>query len=129
MNSSRAHSPARVSSLGGRVASALALFLALALVGCADQPPSRVAFRLLEGMKATAIACMESAGDVYRAGAMSEADRAKAEAAYTVFRAACNTAAIASATITTADQIAVVIAAPQQKLSELQAVTPPPKVK
>lgn len=67
---------------------ALALFLALAAVGCAGVPPQTVCYIGTSAVVHSVDTGMSVAGDLYRAGRISDAQKAKLVAAHDVYRPA-----------------------------------------
>jgi len=93
VNRSRAHSPARVSFLGGghRAYSVLpALFLIL--TGCTGIPAPTVCYQITGATVHAVDTGMGVAGDLYRAGKITDAQKVKLVAAHDVYRPAAQAA-------------------------------------
>jgi hypothetical protein len=72
--------------LSRRVAAATAIFLVLALVGCSGIPAPTVCYQITAATVHGVDTGMNVAGDLYRAGKLSEDAKAKLVAAHNVYR-------------------------------------------
>ena len=76
-----------------RAAAALAIFLLLAASGCSGVPATQYCYQVTGATVKVIDTGMTVAGDLYRAGHLNEATKAKLIAAHNVYRPAARTAA------------------------------------